>query len=335
MKRLFDARHIFPKGLSVLLTVMLLTLLTGCVHSDGDTMPGVILSLRFPADEMSMQPGVDLTRSAENPGRRCIVELYRPGTRTPVMRKAVRLHRSNPERVRLAVELTSELMPGKYDIAVWSDCISGDDAAKGIFYDTPNLGEIRIPLGEDYPRDVAPKEAAYAFLHGVDIGYGERSIDVNLKRPLARYVVLSEDVETYMKFIKRNPKFYPPLDELIFVIRYQFYFPVGFDVLSGKPIDASLDMGYTTHVSSWDKGEPGKICVIADDVILTGNQASYLTIELEVHGPDGRVYSRTKGLRVDFRQGYQTVIRGNFLTLGTGTSLIFDTSWEDDIIYDI
>lgn len=330
-----EIRHIILKGLHLILPAMLLALLTGCIFSDEGQGPGITLALRFPGD-MPRQNGMDLTRASELMTRRCIVELYEPGTRSPVARKIVRVPNVLNETATVSVRFDEDIPLGKYDVAIWSDYVATDDVKEDNFYNTSLLSDIRIiPRGSDYPAEVSPKEAAYAFLPGVEIGCGGKAHKVWLRRPLSRYVVLSEDVDRYERYSREKPHLYPPVDELVFVIKYQFYFPVGFDVTSGSPSDASLDMEYSVKASQWENTDPGKTVLIADDYILTGNRDSYLTLILEVRSATGRLLSRTTGLRVDFRQGYQTIIRGNFLTLSIITGIIIDTSWEDDIIYDI
>lgn len=306
------------------LTLLALTALclVGCIHSDDNPGLSVGLTLHLPLSDMDGSS--ETLPFAEDGKRRCVVGCYDASTGRLAARKVVAAGEADS-----CVTLSVGLDAGVYDIIAWSDYGKG---LRDRFYDTSDLRTVDI-ISRSWSDD-SPKDAATGVVRAVEIDEdSNRSVDVTLARPIARYKLISTDLGSYLQRSESNPKKYPPIESLSVEVDYELYAPTSFDPVGDRPIDSASKLSYIFKPQTI-AGEDGDEALIASDIIFTDHTESTASLTLTVRDTDGNTISKRSGIQVNYRRNCETVIRGNFLSSGFGT-IIIDTSWDEDIIIPI
>ncbi|MCM1076425.1 MAG: hypothetical protein NC411_03595 [Bacteroides sp.] len=256
--------------------------------------------------------------------RHCVIDIFREGTSTRVLRKEF----TSGETIETDIGLDA----GRYDIMVWCDCSPDGVTARSPYFDLDDLHTVSL-LTENYIANTDEKDASCVSLDGVEIDCGHTRLELALERPFAKYRLIADDVAAYKRLREANPGDYPPLDELVFNVYYEFFLPVSYNVVTRRPNDSSTGISYRCKASTAADGlVAGESVLVGGDFIFATDEHSVITLTLEVRDTAGKLYSRATGISVEYCRGYETTIRGNFLTLGASAGGIsIDTYWRDDI----
>jgi len=146
-------------------------------------------------------------------------------------------------------------------------------------------------------------------------------------RPLAKYELIATDVQ---KFLQKTQKQRAGSTAYTITVSYGFYFPLGFNVLTGKPGRSEMGVAFTAPLVVTDNGS-GE-CTLASDYIFVNGEESYVPLSIEIKDDAGNGISRTTGIDVPYRRGHLTTVRGHFLTNRYDTGIGIDPDFDDDDI---
>lgn len=254
------------------------------------------------------------TRSAE--GLRTVVEAYNMANHYSLLRhQTTALTTASSGQYTLEVD---SLPVGKSDIYVWID--NG-------YYNTSDLKAVSF--GENYTTDSNKRKAFYGRT-SVDISEDATTQGtIDARSPFARYRIEALDVEEYEK--RRTANGWPPLEDVQIKITYEGYFPSSFNVISGKPNNASQNVSYDDKISISSDGR----CILASDYVLVNGAESTIRIRIDIMNiQTDEVISSIPDVDVTYKRGYETVVSGNILTAGNMSGDVnIDTRWEGD--YDV
>lgn len=288
-----------------------------------------ILSLHFSMPEGTM-PDLSPAKTRSNSSNdinsiRCVAELFKAGTDNMVLHKVV-----TPELQddgSYIVEL--ELAEGDYDLSLWADYVSTDAPYVNAFYNTESLKAVTLSTGS-YTGNTDAKDAAYGNESGITLPKGGTTIDMSLQRPLAKYKIIANDVETYQILMGLEPDNYPPLEDLTVTVRYEGYFPSEFNALKSIVTDATTGIGFSTKLTGTDTAE--KEMPIVSDWLMAGGESS-VTVTLTVSDSNGNKISSVSGVTIPYKQGCQTIITGKFFTAGVNVGgITVEPDWDEVII---
>ena len=257
---------------------------------------------------------------------RCVAELVKPGTDNVVLHKAV-----TPEPQADGTYLVELSVPeGIYNLRLWTDYARTAAPLTDTYYHTESLKAVSI-VTDPYVANTDTKDAAYHNESDITLPEEGTMINVLLQRPLAKYRILADDVEAYRKLTEADPQKYPPLEELTVTVQYEGYFPSEFNVISGKPVNSITGGLFAAHISS-TMGRMEEM-LLASDWVFADEEGSFVKLTLIATDNKGNEVTRVSGIRVDYRQGYLTTLRGNFLTESQGGGgITIDTDWKDIVI---
>ena len=290
-------------------------------------LPVLRLLLALPTQHLPDYTPTKKTRAA-NDGYiiRCVAELVKLGTDKVVLHKPV-----TPEPQADGTYLVELAVPeGNYDLRLWTDYARTDTPLADTYYQTESLKAVSI-VTEPYVANTDTKDAAYHNESNLTLPEESTTINVQLLRPLAKYRILADDVEAYRKLTEADPQKYPPLEELTVTVQYEGYFPSEFNVISGKPVNSITGGLFAAHISS-TMGRMEEV-LLASDWVFADEEGSFVKLTLIATDNKGNEVTRVSGIRVDYRQGYLTTLRGNFLTESQGGGgITIDTDWKDIVI---
>lgn len=293
---------------------------------------GIILStvhllLIVPGLEM---PPYTPTRATDEttPRLRCVAEVYRQGTDTRVHRR-VQLCEEQTDGTYLA-ELS--LLPDDYDIRLWADWTT-DGTTESKYYNTNDLSAVTVLTDNYVANGLTDEKDAYYATPSAAVSGESQNVSVELTRPFARYRVIANDVEGYQNLIAKGDDL-PPIDSLTVRVSYEGFFPIAFNVATGKPFDSLTDIGYAADIVTADGCNPDEARQVGADFVLTNGEESFVTVTVQMLDKHtGEAISTVTGIRIPYRRGQLTTVSGTFLTAGrTSGGVSIDTDWGEEIV---
>lgn len=215
----------------------------------------------------------------------------------------------------------NDLPKGDYDVYVWADYSQdGNDA----YYNTESLKGITYK--QDVVRNASDSNVRRAYFGKTALGSSSQTQPVKAKSPFAHYRVEAMDVDRYERMKDVNG--WPELEDLQIRVTYNSFVPTSFNSLTGLPNDAETGVQYTTNTF---ERRDGKV-LIGDDFIFASGDKSSVNITVELVNPaNDEVISSIENLEVEYREGYVTVVSGDFLTnYPINNALNVDVRWEGE-----
>lgn len=248
---------------------------------------------------------------------RTVTEAYLKGTDNLVVRQERYVTPTASEGVYTTVLF---IPPGDYDLRIWSDYTSDEKADN--HYLTSDTRMIKILPKEAY---IANTDTRDAFAQTAQISVAKEDIKetITMHRPLAKYRLIATDVAEYEEMRLRRD--FPPLDELTMTVSYEGFLPCAYNIVEGKPNDAQTGYRYTSALSE----QTDNTVTVGKDFIFVNGSQSAVTVTVQFRDKNGKTISGMSGIKVDYKAGYLTTVRGEFLTAGVGGGIDIDTEWED------
>jgi hypothetical protein len=215
----------------------------------------------------------------------------------------------------------NDLSNGDYDIYVWADYSQdGGDT----YYNTESLRGVTYK--QDVVHNASDSKVRRAYFGKTALSPSSQTQPVKAKSPFAHYRIEAIDVDRYESM--KNVNGWPELEELQIRVTYNSFVPTSFNILTGKPNDAETGVKYTANTF---ERKDGKVLVGDDFVFVTGEKSSVnITVEL-VNPANDEVISSIEDLRVDYREGYVTIVSGDFLThYPHSDDVNVDVRWEGE-----
>jgi len=311
-------------------------LFSGCIHEYPDnegTDPTLLtvevgLTLHLQWEDYPNKTKA-ATRSADNYRRRFIMEVQHEGQ--TVHRQTVIPEGFTEGQTDFLLPETLILHALEYTVAVWTDYTDGDSGAD-LYYNADNMRGITI--NTPYTGNTDYRDCHYATtsldLRPYRNQWNARvRLDVDMKRPLAKYRIVAADVEGYLQL--QAAENYPPVEELTVAIIYEGFVPSSFNVATGSPNDATTGISYAKNLPALPAGTSH--VQLGSDLIWVNGGDTFVTVTVLITDSRGDIVSRIPGVRIGYRRGYLTTVSGNFLTAGkTSGGVQVDTDWGEDII---
>lgn len=268
------------------------------------------------------------TKADDGYRRRFIIEAWREGK--PTTRQVTVMETAEEDGdAKISLPIHLKLHALEYTLAVWTDYVKAG-TTDDLYYDTDNLQQVACTdpyTGSTPHRDCLYGTAALDLRQYRDEWNARVQIKVDMVRPLAKYELIATDVQ---KFLLKTQKQRAGGTAYTITVSYGFYFPLGFNVLSGKPDRSEMGVAFTAPLVVTDNGS-GE-CTLASDYIFVNGDESYVPLGIEIKDNAGNGISRTTGIDVPYRRGHLTTVRGHFLTNRYDTGIGIDPDFDDDDI---
>lgn len=174
---------------------------------------------------------------------RVVMEVYKRDTKHKILRKTAFAQPTELDSVYSADLL---LPKGEYDVRIWSDYSSAHEEDN--HYITDKTDDIQIVDKEYYVGNTDTRDA-FVKQTRVDVSGEEvQSHTVMMHRPLAKYQIITTDIEEYEDARIKNG--YPALEDLNIKIVYTGYFPAGYDMSVPALSDSRLGYSYQGAVEA-------------------------------------------------------------------------------------
>lgn len=290
-------------------------------------LPVLCVRFAFPETAMADFAPTRAKARASKAGHalRCVAELCENGTDQVVLHKAVTPQLQEDGTYTIELQLSE----GDYDLRLWADHANADAPLADTYYLTGSLKAVSIAT-EPYMANTDAKDAAYGNESNITVAGDTTTVTMTLQRPLAKYKIIANDVETYRILMELEPENYPPLEELTVTVQYEGYLPSEFNALKGVVTDATTGMAFSAMPT--DPGLAATELPLVSDWIMAGGESS-VTVTLTVCDSNGNKVSSVSGVTIAYKQGCQTTVTGKFLTAGVNVGgVTIEPDWDEVII---
>ena len=326
-------------------------LLAGCTHEhpgDNPVDPTLIdlrVSLAVNID-FEIETGVEQFVQAYAPlfadgyRIRYLVDLYETpaSAEAPLSQRICRLTATDgamPPGGTYRFSETVQLHSRHYTALVWVDFVpAGSDG--DFYYLTGDLQAVTIAGNRPYRGYHISKDAFAASLP-IDLTsyWNMRDIDheatVQAKRHFALYQIVTTDVAKYRNAHSDVP--YDAIRPATASLLYELWFPMGYNTYQSVPDHFDLGVGYNYEIAEETQAQDTEAIIASDFVFVNGNDTFYF-VDFDIHTPAGELIKTRSNIKVNLHRNRRTVIRGEFLTAGSGSGGVgVDFDFGEEIIY--
>lgn len=253
------------------------------------------------------------------------------------------------------------LPPGTYRYIAWSDySVDGGNT----YYDPGDFAEISLvsTLRGDllYHQADTPWRDAFrgegTFTVGSDgLMYDDAATSslaeavIPMRRPLARFEFVTTDLDKFVQTTRSHHSAdsrdggetapgYPlpsinPADYRI-LFRYVGYMPCALNNFTDKPVNSITSAAFTGSIAPVS-GSGSEATLGADYVFTNGSETSVMVVLDIYDNTTGKRVASTDPITVPLIRNRLTIVRGNFLTCGTGSNIGINPGFNGDINIEI
>lgn len=244
-------------------------------------------------------------------------------------------------------ELLLDVLPGSYNIMVWSDLIEND--GDSYFYNADNFAEITLQgdhKGNTDYRD-AFRGTSFVTLEASNMETPPVTLSVNMQRPLAKFEFVTNDVvefidkESTRLSSKANdnkaastddtPTRAVNIKDYKVVFYYVGFMPHAYSMHTDKPVDSSTGVMFESTLKKLSESEAS----MGFDYVFVNGKKSAVTVQIGIYDNEGTQISLTDPIEVPLKRSHHTILTGMFLMseASGGVSINPDFDGDHNLIF--
>lgn len=250
---------------------------------------------------------------------RFVLRAFDPSDKSPHPEPVFEKIITSPETFIPEKYVSLDLGPGDYKLLVWADQVDIDSSSDK-YYDTSDFSEIILKSDGGHCGSNDFRDALYGetFIHIPESIESELIVEMDLKRPMAKYTFISNDLEEFLDKertgIRREETQTdfkaPQLVDYRVRMVYTRYMPCSFNAHTGKPADSRLGVEFISPISIPHDDK----ATLAFDYVFTNGAETSVSVAMEVVHKSGAVVSRVPSFDVPLKRSCHTIVTGKFLT---------------------
>jgi hypothetical protein len=242
-------------------------------------------------------------------------------------------------RLRIYQSLKNKYV--KVDKRFTDDFLENENDAS--YYNTDQFYQITLQGGEEHPACTDYRDAfsgtTMVSLSGDIYEKEPASFEIEMKRPIAKFEFISDDVEEFIE--KETTKIQQNintnaatnnvcLDDYIVTIYYVGYMPNTYSLFTDKPTNSQTGIMFSSTVTQINNTEVS----LGFDYVFVKDNISSITVQISISNKNGEKLSTSLPINVPLKRDYHTIIRGKFLTSNAsgGVSINPDYDGEHNLI---
>ncbi len=237
-------------------------------------------------------------------------------------------------------EMTLDLVPGDYDIMVWSDLVrQGGDTP---FYSSENFAEISLQgnhKGNDDYRDAFRGSSSISLIADITERKPD-TLDIAMQRPLAKYEFIATDLtefidkehtraEAMSKAGTDNGKAVATkvnIGDYKVVFYYVGFMPNAYSLFTDKPVDSATGVLFESRLNRLNETEAS----VGFDYVFVNGTESAVTVQIGIYDGEGEQLSLTDPIRVSLKRSHHTIMRGSFLMYEASGGVSINPEFDGD-----
>lgn len=219
------------------------------------------------------------------------------------------------------------MMPGDYDVVVWTDFMEADDTPS--YYDASDFNSIKIDY-DNYAANTDHRDSFRGRKLSVNVSdIYQNHVVVELARPMAKYEFVTTDLSEFLdkETERRNLSTRASMDDYDVKIFYSTYHPSAYSAVDDILRDSSTGVSFETEVTITGESEAslGFDYVFINDVKDAAVQATIV-----VYDKSGEIAAQSVQITVPLRRDHHTLLRGAFLTMNGSGGVGIDPGYNGD-----
>ena len=239
-------------------------------------------------------------------------------------------------------EVTLDLLPGNYQIMVWSDLVEN----KGLnpFYQASNFAEIRLQGDHEANND---HRDAFRGTNKISLiadimEYVPDTLDITMQRPFAKYEFITNDV---LEFIEKEATRVASkanggnttsnddvssrvinIEDYKVVFYYVGFMPNAYSINTDKPVDSSTGVFYESTLKKLTESE----ATMGFDYVFVNGKEANITLKIGVEDNEGTQLSLSEAIVVPLKRSHHTLLTGMFLMSEASGGVTINPEYEGD-----
>ena len=238
-------------------------------------------------------------------------------------------------------QLEIDVTPGDWQFIVFTEFIQAQ-TKKSYYYDSDDFSAITLTMENGYEGNNDLRSAFRGVAEAtIDDGLGTTTIPVECVRPLAKFGIVSTDLDEFIekeivaKASRDNleiPAISIDIQDYDVKISYQGYLPYIFNMFTNKPADSTTGISF--------KGIPevynGNEVMLAFDYLFVNGTESSTNVYLEVYErATGTLVASSGPIKIPLKRSYFTIVRGQFLTSTSSGGIGINPGFSGQYDYEV
>lgn len=217
-------------------------------------------------------------------------------------------------------EVTLDLLPGNYNVMVWSDLVqtSGDNH----FHNADNFAEIMLQgdhKGNTNYRDAFRGTNNISLVADIMERLPD-TLNVEMQRPLAKYEFLTTDLKEFInkefEYLQKEAATrgeVPPTrvntDDYKVVFYYSGFMPNTYNMNTDKPVDSQMGVLFESKLGILSENEAS----LGFDYVFVNGKKSAVTVQIGLYDKEDRQLALSDPINVPLQRNHHTMLKGSFL----------------------
>lgn len=233
-------------------------------------------------------------------------------------------------------EVTLDIIPGDYNIMVWSDLTDNSDVEP--YHNADNFYEITLAGDEhkgntDY-RDAFRGTSSVKLIADV-VDKPADTLCIAMERPLAKYEFISTDLQ---KFIAQELEYLAKeaatkgqtvptkvdLENYRVVFAYSGYMPDTYNMSADKPVDSSLGVLFESKLGIMSDNEAS----LGFDYVFVNHGDSKVAIQIGLYDKNDRQVALSDPITVPLMRSHHTILKGSFMTMDASGGIVINPDFD-------
>ena len=239
-----------------------------------------------------------------------------------------------------------EIGEGIYEFRVWTDFVK-QGTEVDFFYKTDDWKDgIRLYRNNQHTGNTDWRDAFSGKTVVEVVRYGAiaepSSGVISMKRPLAKYFFLTNDLEEFVTKMKRTkaeeaekageskvPEF--NLDDYTLTIFYLGFMPSSYSMVTDRANDSEVNVMFTSKLSQLDENR----AIMGFDYVLANPDNATQTnviMGIELRDKDNTVLASHNSVKVQLKRSHYTLIEGRFLMQESSGGITLNPDFEGEFV---
>ena len=237
-------------------------------------------------------------------------------------------------------EVTLDLLPGNYNVMVWSDLVQ--TSSDSHFHNADNFAEITLQgdhKGNNDYRDAFRGTNNITLVADI-IERVPDTLDIAMQRPLAKYEFITTDLTEFInkEQTRADAKSKAQstdgedvttkvsIEDYKVVFYYVGFMPNAYSLFTDKPVDSATGVLFESTLNSLSETEAS----VGFDYVFVNGTESAVTVQIGIYDNEGTQLSLTEPIKVPIRRSHHTIMRGMFLMSETSGGISINPEFDGD-----
>ena len=217
-------------------------------------------------------------------------------------------------------EVTLDILPGNYNVMVWSDLVKSDDDT--CFYNAENFTEIM--LQGEY-RGNCDHRDAFCGQDTISLPLNSanqinRTINIRMKRPLAKFEIVANDL---LEFIDMKGG-----DLSLYKVKIQYigFVPDTYSLFADRPVTSTTGVMIESSLNKLTETEVS----MGSDYVFVSDKGTTVTVRIGIYDKKDQPVSFSNPITIPIKPDHHTLLTGRFLMMNASNEIEIDPNFGGD-----